>query len=83
MAKREPITLPKALSPTAKDRTAPDFEHDAMSVHTFARRHGLGPVKTYEEIAAGRLITMKVGRRRLISQEAAAKWRALCEKEVG
>lgn len=65
----------------AKDRTAIDFELDAMSVETFARRNGIGRVKAYDEIKCGRLKTMKVGRRTLITQEAAAEWRQNCQQE--
>ncbi|MGJ8668978.1 MAG: hypothetical protein ACSHXK_05775 [Oceanococcus sp.] len=74
---------PNSTSATAgtqspKDR--PDFEADSFSVRTFASRNGLSYGKAYQEIAAGRLRTMKVGRRTLITKEAAVDWRTLCEQ---
>lgn len=67
-------------SSSAKDRQAVDFEADAMSVDTFARRNGIGKVKAYAEIKAGRLNAMKVGSRTLITQESAYAWRQLCQQ---
>jgi excisionase family DNA binding protein len=49
----------------------------AMSVETFAKSHGIGRTIAYREIAAGRLRAAKVGKRTLITAEAAADWRAL------
>lgn len=72
---------PLSITSYAKDRTATDFELDAMSVETFARRNGIGRVKAYAEIKYGRLKVMKVGRRTLVSQEAAAEWRQYCQQE--
>ena len=54
----------------------------AHSVDGFAEDNSLGRTKVYEEIAAGRLKTFLVGRRRLISGEAAAAWRRLMEAET-
>ena len=51
-----------------------------MSVDTFARRNGIGKVKAYAEIKAGRLNAMKVGSRTLITQESAYAWRQLCQQ---
>ena len=52
----------------------------AQSVADFARDHGICRTKAYGEIAAGNLITMKVGSRRLVSREAAADWRRRMER---
>lgn len=52
----------------------------AYSVDGFAKSHNLSRVTVYKEINDKRLRIMKVGRRTLISGEAAAEWRALCEK---
>ncbi len=54
----------------------------AYSVNAFAKAHDLGRTKVYEEINEGRLDTFRVGNRRLISVEAAAKWRREREEET-
>jgi hypothetical protein len=48
----------------------------AMSVEAFAKSHGIGRTLAYREIAAGRLRVAKVGKRSLVTAEAAADWRA-------
>lgn len=65
---------------TQSPKGRPDFETDAYSIRTFASRNGLSFGKAYQEVSAGRLRTMKVGRRTLVTKEAAADWRALCEQ---
>ncbi len=57
----------------------PLSERQAFSIPRFCDTHDIGRSKVYEEIAAGRLRVMKVGRRTLISAEAAADWRKLME----
>lgn len=82
MKQKRTTELPPPIISYAKDRTATDFELDAMSVETFARRNGIGRVKAYAEIKCGRLKAMKVGRRTLITHEAAAEWRQHCQQEA-
>jgi excisionase family DNA binding protein len=48
----------------------------AFSVGDFCRRYDIGRTKTYAEIAAGRLRAVKVGRRTLITRDAAEAWLA-------
>ena len=52
----------------------------ASSVIQFAEDHNISRSQTYVEIKEGRLRTMKVGRRRIISTEAAADWRRRIEE---
>ncbi len=47
----------------------------AFDIPKFCKAHDIGRSTTYEEIRAGRLQIMKVGRLTRISIEAAAKWR--------
>ena len=46
----------------------------AMSVSEFAERYGISRSKTYEEIGAGRLRALKVGKRTLITEDDAEIW---------
>jgi excisionase family DNA binding protein len=48
----------------------------AFSVGVFCRRYGIGRTNAYQEIAARRLRAVKVGRRTLITQDAAEAWLA-------
>ncbi len=43
---------------------------------------GIGKTKLYEEIAEGRLRTVRVGKRRLVTREALAAWVTLLESEA-
>ena len=54
----------------------------AYSVEAFAKVHALGRTTVYEEIKEGRLRTFLVGKRRLISVEAAAEYRRQREEET-
>lgn len=54
----------------------------AWGVDQFAEAHSIGRTVVYQEIAAGRLLAAKVGRRRVITAEAAAEWRALLDREA-
>ena len=56
--------------------TATHFRR-AFSVHEFCVRYGIGRTNAYQEIAAGRLRAVKVGRRTLITQDAAEAWLAM------
>lgn len=57
-----------------------DGERAALSIPNFARDNGISRTTVYEEITAGRLRTMKVGTRRLITREAGREWRHLMEQ---
>lgn len=48
----------------------------AFSISDFCRRYGIGRTNVYREIAAGRLGAVKVGRRTLITRDAAEAWLA-------
>lgn len=57
--------------------TAPDtLERAAYSVEQFLRRNGIGRNLFYKLVADGKIETMKVGTRRLISVEAERVWHA-------
>lgn len=51
----------------------------AYSAEQFASAYGVGRTNVFEEIAAGRLKTYRVGRRRYISARAAQEWQMLME----
>ena len=54
----------------------PHDQRDAFSLREFADRHGISISHLFEMLKDGRgPITMRVGRRRLVSVEAAAAWR--------
>ena len=56
----------------------------AFPIDEFCRRYGIGRTNTYQEIAAGRLRAVKVGRRTLITQDAAEAWlSSLAEANTG
>jgi len=55
----------------------------AYSIEEFAKDHSISRSQVYAEIKAGRLVPMKVGRRKLISREAAEKWRRAMEGWTG
>ena len=46
----------------------------AITIKEFCSRFGVGNTTAYEEINAGRLAAVKVGRRTLIPHEAADNW---------
>ena len=48
----------------------------ALTVEEFIAAYGIGRTTTYEEIAAGRLMAVKLGRRTIIPREAADAWLA-------
>jgi excisionase family DNA binding protein len=52
------------------------FTPRAFPVPEFCRRYGIGRTNAYQEIAAGRLRAVKVGRRTLITHDAAEAWLA-------
>jgi hypothetical protein len=48
----------------------------ATDIASFGKSHGLSETTVYKEINEGRLQASKVGRRTIITDEAAAEWRA-------
>jgi excisionase family DNA binding protein len=55
----------------------------AFSIHEFMQASGMGSrTGVYQEINAGRLKTIKVGRRRLIPYESAKEWLARRVREA-
>ena len=48
----------------------------ATDIAAFGKRHGLSESTIYKEINQGRLRAFKVGRRTIITDEAAAEWLA-------
>ncbi len=54
----------------------------AYGVNGFANAYDLGRTTVYQEIKEGRLRSFLVGKRRLISVEAAAEWRREREEET-
>jgi hypothetical protein len=64
----------QARKATARpDRTAPD-EGDAYSIQEFCRRHRIS-IQLFYKYESDMPDTFNVGKRRLISREAAARWR--------
>ncbi|MCF4124955.1 MULTISPECIES: helix-turn-helix domain-containing protein [Methylobacterium] len=51
-------------------------QYGAMSIEDFCRWAGIGRSLAYKEIEAGRLRIKKVGRRTLITMDAARAWLA-------
>jgi excisionase family DNA binding protein len=64
------------LSPVATTSTTSAFAKRAFSIAEFCDRYGIRRTKTYEEIKAGRLRIVKVGRRSLIKEADAESWLA-------
>lgn len=54
----------------------------AYSIEQFAARYGVGRTRVFEEIAAGRLLSYNVGRRRYISIGAAENWQRNLELQA-
>jgi hypothetical protein len=48
----------------------------ATDISAFSKSHGLSETTIYKEINEGRLRAFKVGRRTIITDDAAAEWRA-------
>lgn len=54
----------------------------AYSIKEFCAQHGISRNLFYTLIKAGKAPrTLKLGKRRLISEEAAAEWRKACEEK--
>jgi excisionase family DNA binding protein len=70
-----------APADTAPAAATPAPYRRALTVEEFAKVWGLGRNTVYAEIAAGRLRTITVGRRRLITSEQVEAWRLAKESE--
>ena len=55
----------------------------AFAIREFCLRYSVGRTHAYEEIAAGRLRAVKVGRRTLITHDAAEAWLAALPEMSG
>jgi excisionase family DNA binding protein len=56
---------------------------NGYSVKEFTQRWGIGRNTFYKELANGDLVTIKVGRRRLVTQRAEREWIKAKEKQGG
>lgn len=63
--------------------TGTPMEPLAFSIPDAGRALGIGKTKTYEEIAAGRLRTVTVGTRRLVTRGALDEYVASLEQAAG
>lgn len=70
-----------AMSTGERDSMSPD-DRNAMSIPEFCHRHRISRYCFYDLLKRGKAPrSMKVGRRRIISKEAAAEWRRQMESE--
>jgi len=53
-----------------------------FTVNEFLNTYKVGRTKAYEEIESGRLVTYRLGRKRLISAHAAEAWQRRLEAET-
>lgn len=53
-----------------------------FTVNEFLNTYKVGRTKAYEEIQTGRLVTYRLGRKRLISARAADEWQRRLEAET-
>ena len=53
---------------------SPEMSKAAFSIEEFCNSYSVGKTTAYEEINAGRLHAVKVGRRTLIPEQSAAEW---------
>jgi excisionase family DNA binding protein len=68
---------PANIAPRGDNTAGPaPFSPRAFSIPEFCRRYGIGRTNAYQEITAGRLRALKVGRRTLITHDAAEAWLA-------
>ncbi len=56
---------------------------NGYSVPEFLEKWGIGRNTFYKELANGNLVTIKVGRRRLVTQRAEREWIKAKEKQGG
>lgn len=54
----------------------------AYSIPEFCQAHGIGRSLAYQEIRNKRLRATKIGRRTIITHEAAQEWLKACEAET-
>lgn len=55
------------------------FAYRAFDIPRFCAAYSIGRTRVYQEIKEGRLRVFKVGRRTLISVQAAGEWQELME----
>jgi excisionase family DNA binding protein len=65
-----------ATAPPENQARSAAYSSRVFSIREFCHRYGIGRTHTYQEIAEGRLRALKVGRRTLITHEAAETWLA-------
>jgi excisionase family DNA binding protein len=63
-----------ATAPGEDEAETATHSRRAFSIHEFCVRYGIGRTNAYQEVAAGRLRAVKVGRRTLITHDAAEAW---------
>jgi excisionase family DNA binding protein len=63
-----------AMAISENDAGATTHSRRAFSIREFCLLYGIGRTNAYQEIAAGRLRAVKVGRRTLITNDAAESW---------
>jgi excisionase family DNA binding protein len=66
--------LPSVTTRVRASMTEAKVSKAAFSVEDFCRSYSVGKTTAYEEISAGRLHAVKVGRRTLIPETSAAEW---------
>jgi excisionase family DNA binding protein len=59
-----------------------DVEKRAYRIDEFCSAYGISRSKTYQEIANGRLLAVKIGRMTLIPRGAAERWMKAYEVEA-
>jgi excisionase family DNA binding protein len=74
MPTQNPPSLQVKLTSTSSAEVPTVTGPRALTVRNFCTRYGVGRSKTYEEIKAGRLVAVKVGRRTLIRECDAERW---------
>ena len=69
--------------PRAKETTPTEYDLRAYSVPQVLDRVAIGRTKLYEEIRTGRLATVKIGTRTLVTAQALREWlRQACNASV-
>ena len=67
---------PAAANPDNELGASATHSRRAFSIREFCRQYSVGRTNAYQEIAAGRLRAVKVGRRTLITHDDAEAWLA-------
>ena len=73
-ASQEPMMLDPSLPPLDDKQPAVDLQRLAYSVDQAAKLVSISRRQLYEEIGSGRLLTKKVGKRRLVLSEDLRNW---------